>query len=38
MHFLDVDSLAPLIESHSNDSLSAECLIAKRTLNGKSIF
>ena len=38
-HFLDVDSLAPLIESYnlSKDSLSAECLIAKRTLNGKNI-
>ena len=39
MHFLDVDSLAPLIEIYnlSKDSLSAECLIAKRTLNGKDI-
>ena len=38
-YFLDVDSLAPLIESYnlSKDSLSAECLIAKRTLNGKNI-
>ena len=28
MHFLDVDSLAPLIESYnlSADSLSAECI------------
>ena len=37
MHFLDADSLAPLIEIYnlSKDSPSAECLMAKRTLNGK---
>ena len=36
-HFLDVDFLVPLIEAYdlSKESLSAECLIAKRMLNGK---
>ena len=39
MHFLDVVSLAPLIEIYnlSKGSLSAECLITKRILNGKDI-
>ena len=38
-HFLDVNFPAPLIEAFnlSKDSLSAECLIAKCTLNGKDI-
>ena len=39
LHFLDVDFLTPLIEAYnlSKDSLSAECLIAKRTLSGKDV-
>ena len=38
-HFLDVDFLTPLIEAYnlSKDLLSAECLIAKRTLSGKDV-
>ena len=38
-YFLNVDYLLPLIEAYnlSKDSLSAECLIAKRTLNGKDV-
>ena len=38
-HFLDINFLAPLIEVYnlSKDSLSGECLIAKRTLNGQVV-
>ena len=39
VHFLDIDHLAPLIEGYnlSEDLLTAECLVAKRTFDEKDL-